>query len=59
MFLAVRLPKTLIKMAWTIMPTSFLGSTFEIAYNDNTKDKQAKEKKEGVGNDGNQAQHMT
>jgi hypothetical protein len=28
-------------------------------YNDNTKDKWAKEEKEGVGNDGDQAQRMT
>jgi hypothetical protein len=33
-------------MAWTIMPTSFLGFIFGIANDDNTKDKRAKEERE-------------
>jgi hypothetical protein len=37
-------------MAWTITPTSFLGSTFGIANNDNTKDDRAKEERERMGN---------
>ena len=36
----------------------FLGSTFGIANNDNTKVDRGKEEREGVGN-GDQAQHMT
>jgi hypothetical protein len=40
-------------------PTLFLGSTFGIAYNNNTKANQVKEEKEGVGDDGEQRQHMT
>jgi hypothetical protein len=40
-------------------PTSFLGTTFGIANNDNTKEERAKEEREGVGDDGDQAQHMT
>ncbi len=39
-------PRTIYKMAWTIMPTSFLRLTFGIANNDNTKDRQ---KREGGG----------
>jgi hypothetical protein len=31
------------------MPTLFLGLTFGIANNDNTKDNRAKEEREGVG----------
>jgi hypothetical protein len=34
-------------MAWTIAPTSFLGSTFGIANNDN--DDRAKEERRGLG----------
>ncbi len=45
--------------AWQRSPTtSFLGSTFGIANNDNTKDVRAKNEREGMG-DGDQAQHMT
>jgi hypothetical protein len=46
-------------MAWTITPTSFLRLTFGIAYNDNTNDNRTKEEREGVGDDVDQAQHMT
>ena len=34
MFFAVWSLRTLFEMAWTIAPTSFLGSTFGIANND-------------------------
>jgi len=38
---------TLFERAWTITPTSFLGSTFSIANND--KDDRAKEERRGLG----------
>ena len=37
MFFAAWLPGTLFETAWTIAPTSFLGSTFGIANNDKKK----------------------
>ncbi len=52
------LSRTIFEMVWTITPISFLGLTFHIAYNDNTKKDRAKKRRRGVG-DGNQAQHMT
>jgi len=41
--------KTLFEMAWTIAPTSFLGSTFGITNNDNTKDARKEESRRGWG----------
>jgi hypothetical protein len=35
----------LFEMVWTIMPSLFLGSTFGIANNDNTKDYRAEEER--------------
>ena len=45
MFFVVWSLRTLFEMAWTIAPTSFLGSTFGIANNDNTEDHWAKEER--------------
>ena len=53
MFFAVWLLRTLFKMAWTIAPTSFLGSTC-VTNNDDTK----RREQEGGGG-GYWAQHMT
>ncbi len=47
MFFAAWSLRTLFDTAWTIAPTSFLGSTFGIANND--KDDQAKEERRGLG----------
>jgi hypothetical protein len=58
MFFAVWFPRTIQERVWTITPTLFLGSTFGIAKNDNTKDNKVKEEREGMSN-GDQAQHMT
>jgi hypothetical protein len=51
-------PLPAVRARLRLPPTSFLGSTFGIAYNDNTKDDRAKEEKEGLG-DGHQAQYNT
>jgi len=48
MFFAVWSLRTLFETAWTIAPTSFLGSTFGIANNDNTS---FEKKREGGGGD--------
>jgi hypothetical protein len=47
MFFAVWSLRTLFVTAWTIAPTSFLGSTFGIANND--KDDRAKEERSEGG----------
>ena len=48
MFFAAWSLRTLFETAWIIAPSSFLGSTFGIANNDNTEDDQ-KEEKGGAG----------
>ncbi len=48
MFFAAWSLRTLFETAWTIAPTSFLGSTFGIANNDNTEN----DRKEEIGGDG-------
>jgi len=47
MFFVAWLLRTLCERAWTIAPTSFLGSTFGIANND--KDDRAKEEWRRLG----------
>jgi hypothetical protein len=47
MFFPVWSLRTLFETAWTIVPTSFLGSAFGIANND--KDDRAKEERRGDG----------
>ncbi len=57
-YISVNFRRGVVETVWTITPTSIVGSTFGIAYNDNTKNNRGKEEKDGVG-DGDQAQHMT
>jgi hypothetical protein len=49
-FICSVVARTIFETMCTIRPTLFPGSTFDIAYNDNTKGNSAKEEKEGVGN---------
>ncbi len=44
MFFAAWSLRTLFETAWIIAPSSFLGSTFGIANNDNTEDDQKEER---------------
>jgi hypothetical protein len=55
MFFVVWSLRTLLETVWTIAPTSFLGSTFGIANNDDTVDARKEESRSGVG--GYRAQH--
>jgi hypothetical protein len=58
LFFVVWYPRNIFETTWTIMPTLFLGLTFSITNNDNTKNNSAKDGMEELGN-GEQAQHMT